>query len=921
MIKQKWNQDWYFTLDKNLEALNWYSLDKYSDASGAPSRFYDHCNWDKVELPHDWAVSMPKNLTTNTFAGGRANSRFHRFTTERHVSDDIEIYNVGWYRKQFLYDPSWEGKRVFLEFEGIYRDSIIWVNGVYMDRHNSGYTGYILEITDHLVPGEENSVAVRVDSDMPEGWWYEGAGIYRNVYLHVAEAAYFKPQQTVVKTKMDGTVNASAILYNDTPITQSGTITWEITDPTGYCCAAVTEDLTIEAFQEVPVSAMLTVAEPQLWDIEHPNLYNLLVTINEETDAVTFGIREVAFDKDLGFLLNGKPVKVRGACVHQDFGGVGVALSDNLQYYKIQRLKDMGCNAYRCSHHAPSPVLLRACDELGMLVMDETRMFGTSPEAVRQLTDLIERDRNHPSVFIWTLGNEEFSVQNISWSHKLMEKMTRIAKALDDTRPVTYGGNNGPNDIGANGISEIRGVNYIRNDGNEGGYWLDHYHEKHPEQPIIGTEESSYVMSRGSAVNEMGNGIIDSYGDVTMPWASTPKGWVKYMEIRPYFAGSFMWTGFDYRGEPNPFVTANVASSFGTIDLTGMEKPPFYYYKSWWTEEPVLKLAPHWNHTPGQEVKMAVFTNCEEITLYINGREIETQKVERFDAPKFVVTYEPGEIAVVGTRNGITYKDTLTTSGSAAEVRLTPVLDAANSEDVAIYQLDAYDANGVFCPLAADMVEISIKNGQFVGVGNGDPACLDYEQKPVEEEARYLRTFGYTKEAGSRELVYTVPPKTPNLPRSRYDWIEREEAMPGFTDDYRMVAAFKDNLDEPKTYTFTTQFTDAASYEYIEIERLGGRATIYLNDVEIGSNTHNHGRMLCNNVRPYRFYCKFQEGVNTLKIVSEQQENASAPISGYVKLGRTIENTPWHVRLHYGKARVFVKSETPETVKITAKIQ
>ena len=283
-----------------------------------------------------------------------------------------------------------EHKRIFLEFEGIFRDAMLWVNGVYIDRHLSGYTGFLCEITDHLVAGE-NSIAVRVDSDQPEGWFYEGAGIYRNVHL-----------------------------------------------------------------------------------------------------------------------LNGQPLKFHGACVHQDFGGVGIALPDNLQYYKIQKLKEKGVNAYRCSHHAPAPALLRACDELGMLVLDETRMFGTAPEAVRQLKAMVRPDRNHPCVFAWCIGNEEFSVQDLPWSRKLVEKVTRIVKSLDDT------------------------------------------------------------------------------GDVTMPWGRTPKGWVQFFEEREYLAGGFMWTGFDYHGEANPFVNANVSSSFGAIDLCGIEKPPFYYYKAWWGREPWL---------------------------------------------------------------------------------------------------------------------------------------------------------------------------------------------------------------------------------------------------------------------------------------------------------------------------------------------
>ena len=685
---------------------------------------------------------------------------------------------------------------------------------------------------------------------------------------------------------------------------------WKIYDKQGRVVASAKKKVKIEPYSEHKLSLELKVNDPVHWHVDTPYLYKLKIKAGAEEFIESFGIRTVGFDADNGFFLNGKPYKVRGACVHQDFGGVGVALSDNLNYYKIKRLKDMGVNAYRCAHHAPSPALLRACDELGMLVMNETRMFGTSPEAIKQLTDLIERDRNHPCVFIWSLGNEEFSVQNTDWSAKLLLNATRIAKTLDDTRPVTYGGNNGENFVGANRVAEIRGVNYIRSKES----WTERYHAEHPDQPMIGTEESSYVLSRGGAVNDLGSGLLDSTGMVTMNWGQTPKGWVKYFEERPYLAGSFMWTGFDYRGEPNPFVNTNVASSFGTIDLCGMEKPPFYYYKAWWTDEPVLKLTPHWNHKDGDTVTMAVFTNCDEITLYVNGKAIETKKVERFDSPMFNVKFEAGTVSVEGKKDGKIYRDELNTADKTAAVRCVPVLVGKNEDDISIYQFEAYDKNGVLCRMASDKLEISIENGSFVGVGNGDPACLDYEQKPCEEEALYIRNFAYEKG------MYSVPQKVENTCRKRYDWLEYEAPTEGFDNDFRLVAKFKDNLAESQTLELVTKVDNVSEYQYIEFERFGGKATVYLNGEEIGNNLRD-GRIPYSNVRPYRFYCDFKDGENEIKVVTEQQENSLAPISGYVKLGKRVENTPWNVRLHYGLARAFVRSSTPEKVKIKVNIK
>ncbi|MBE6667059.1 MAG: glycoside hydrolase family 2 protein [Ruminococcaceae bacterium] len=909
MKKYCFNKDWEFKLENDLEAFNVFGFEKYAEAGGAGGRFYDYNNWDKIDLPHDWAVALPKDLRANTFAGARANSSFNRFMTEKRSKIDT-VYNIGWYRKQFRMPEEWQGKRIFVEFEGVFRDATVFVNGSYMDRHTSGYTSFIVELTDHLYSDIDNSIAVRVDSEQPEGWWYEGSGIYRNVNILVGEPVYFKYNQTVIKTDIDGRVFVGTIVLNDSENEEKMPIICKIHDQKGRKVAETRRTVTVEPYSEKKVSLELKVDEPNLWSVDAAYLYTLKLKANNEEFTEKFGIRTVAFDTDKGFFLNGKPLKVRGACVHQDFGGVGVALSDNLNRYKIQRLKDMGVNAYRCAHHAPSPALLNACDELGMLVMDETRMFGTSAEAVRQLTDLIERDRNHPCVFIWSLGNEEFSIQNEPISASLMEKITRIAKSLDDTRSVTYGGNNGNKFLGANSVAEVRGINYIRSR----APWTDIYHEEHPNQPMIGTEESSYVLSRGGAVTDLGSGLLDSTGMVTMAWGQTPKGWVKYFEKRPYLAGSFMWTGFDYRGEPNPFVFSNVSSSFGTIDLCGMEKPPFYYYKAWWTDEPVLKLTPHWNHNEGDTVTMAVFTNCEEITLYINGRAIETKKVERFDAPMFTVEYEAGVISVEGIRNGVTYRDEVKTSDKTAEIRCVPVLVGNSDNDVSVYQFEAYDKNGVLCRLASNMLDITVENGAFVGVGNGDPACLDYEQKLPSEEAVYIRNFN------CENGLYSIPLKIENYARRRFDYMECESAVEGFDNDYRNIAKFKDSLSEEREEVYTTTVTNVSEYQYIEFERFGGPTTVYLNGEEIGNNKRN-GRISYASVRPYRFYCDFKEGNNEIKVVSVQDDFTSKPISGYVKIGKTVKDTTWNVRLHYGLARAFVKSATPEKIKITAKIK
>lgn len=304
-------------------------------------------------------------------------------------------------------------------------------------------------------------------------------------------------------------------------------------------------------------------------------------------------------------------------CVHQDFAGVGVALPDRITQYKIEKLKEMGVNAYRSSHHPPSPALLDACDRLGMLVMDEHRQTSSTPEGLRQLTALVKRDRNHPCVILWSIGNEEHQIQSNEFGERAAKTMIRTIRQLDDTRAVTYGGNNGADFEGINGVVDVRGINYIRLVGD-----VDAYHAAHPGQPIIGSEEASVVMARGIYKNDPQTGYVSAYDENTMSWGSTAEGWWKFYHARPYLCGAFVWTGFDYRGEPSPFVNQDSCSNFGIMDLCGFPKDVYYYYQSWWTAEPVLHLMPHWNHTPGEPVRVVVYTNCDAVELWLNQRKL-----------------------------------------------------------------------------------------------------------------------------------------------------------------------------------------------------------------------------------------------------------------------------------------------------------
>jgi hypothetical protein len=345
-----------------------------------------------------------------------------------------------------------------------------------------------------------------------------------------------------------------------------------------------------------------------------------------------------------------------------------------------------------------------------------------------------------------------------------------------------------------------------------------------------------------------------------------------------------------------------------------MEKPPFYYYKAWWTDEPVLKLTPHWNHKDGEKVTVAVFTNCEEITLFLNGRAIETRRVERFDAPMFEVAFESGVLSVEGKCNGVMLRDEIVTSGEAREVRCTCEWSADSEADIAIYEITAHDENGVFCPLASNEIAITVENGEIVGVGNGDPSSYDYERKNKAEKNEIIPTFNDGNE------VYSIPTKRSNALVPRTDGFRFETKTEGYEDDLRIVARFATSHPQDMTKTFVTTRMLAEDYEYIEFERLSGAARVYLNGEFIGDNTRWHGRQTRTSNRPYRFYGDFKKGENEIRVEFKYEPYDLPLVSGEVKIGKLVDE-PWHIKLHYGKARVFVKSKTPKQLRMSFNVK
>jgi beta-galactosidase len=498
------------------------------------------------------------------------------------------------------------------------------------------------------------------------------------------------------------------------------------------------QEIELDALGEEELVQSMTVDAPNLWSPESPTLYTLVTTVEAndkllDQTQTQFGIRTVAFDPDKGFLLNGQPYELKGTCNHQDHAGVGAALPDRIQYFRISRLKEMGCNAYRTSHNPPTPELLEACDRLGMLVMDENRLLGSDAANLERLAGLVLRDRNHPSVAVWSIANEE-SVQTTATGGRIGLTMQQLIHQLDPTRSVTMAANVGNDFGGINGIIDVRGWNYHI------GKPMNDYHATHPLQPNVGTEQASTVCTRGIYTNDKERGYVSAYDDNAPEWANTTETWYKFFAARPWLSGGFAWTGFDYRGEPTPYGWPCINSHFGILDTCGFPKDNFFYYRAWWTDRPVVHLLPHWNWAgkEGQEIDVRCFSNCEEVELLLNGQSQGRQEVPKNSHVRWKVKYAPGVLSAKAFEHKqLVLEEKIETTEHPVGLIFSPDRAAINAdgEDVSIVTIAIVDRQNRTFPLASNLVNFELTGpGRILGVGNGDPSCHEpdvYIQKPA----------------------------------------------------------------------------------------------------------------------------------------------------------------------------------------------
>lgn len=692
---------------------------------------YDVTDWRELNLPHDWAIELP--FVRDDTGNGDSQLRSHGY---KPLGRRYPENSVGWYRREFEIPASDAGRRIWVEFDGAFRDTLLFVNGSFVGRHDHGYTPFRFDITDFLNYGGTNVIVARVDASFGDGWFYEGAGIYRHVWLLKTDAVHLTRWESVVRSEVTNdaaTLTLVSQVSNDTAEQVPAVVKWQIMDASGtVVTSAQSSEQLVPAEGSGHFSVNVTVPKPALWSPDTPNLYTALVTVEtnatiRDGERIEFGIRLTRFDADEGFFLNGEHLKVKGVCNHQDHAGVGAALPDHLQAFRIGVMQEMGCNAIRTSHNMPTPELIEACDRMGMMVLCETRQLSSSVEGLAQLETMIKRFRNSPAVIMWSIGNEEWQLQKpmAAQGARIAASMVDVCHRLDPTRKVTVA-DNGDNLQGVADAVDVVGFNY-------NPPLADKFHEKFPKRPIIHTEISSAIATRGEYVTDPVHNLVNSY-DGVVSWGQRPEEWWKWQMERKWSAGGFAWTGFDYRGEPTPYGWPSINSQFGIVDMCGFPKDYFYYYQAWWTNKPVLHLFPHWNWTgkEGKEISVWVYSNLDEVELIVNGKTMGRKVMPQFGHVEWKATYEPGYIEARGFKNGkLVLTERHETTGAPATIQLSAdrIKINADGEDIAILKVEVLDSKGRAVPTANNRIAFEVLGaGKLIGVGNGDPNCLESDQ-------------------------------------------------------------------------------------------------------------------------------------------------------------------------------------------------
>ena len=746
-----------------------------ADSAQMSLAMYDDSAWRMLNVPHDWAIegdfsaSAPSGNSGGALPGG-----------------------VGWYRKSFEVAAADKGKLFYIDFDGVYMNAKVWINGQLLGQRPYGYSSFRFDLTPHLKFGARNVVAVRVDnSDQPNSRWYSGCGIYRHVWLVKTEKIHVAHWGTHVVAE-GNKVSVSVSIDNNTTSQQTVVVRNKIISPAGVQVASASKKLSLNpSAKSIRSLSQLKVSRPQIWSCETPYIYKVVTTIEQngkvvDTYETPTGFRTFKFDAEKGFSLNGKSMKINGVCQHHDLGCLGAAVNEDALYRQLRILKEMGTNAVRCSHNPPAPELLAMCDTMGLIVMDESfdmwrrrktkndyaRFFDQWAE--RDLTDLVLRDRNHPSILMWSIGNEvleqwssadadtlsaeqanlilnaghdastlshgtEMSVNSL-----LCKNLCEIIRRLDNTRPITAGCNepDPKNHLFKSGALDIIGFNYHHQ-------WVKDVPKNFPGKPFIFSESVSALQTRGFYMmpsDSVYKAPIEwwlpyqdpsfqcsAYDNMHASWSSTHEETWDVVKHNDFVGGQFIWTGFDYIGEPTPYGFPARSSYFGIVDLAGFPKDSYYMYQSEWTDKQVLHLFPHWNWLEGQDIDLwCYYNNADEVELFINGRSqgVKAKKDDHEYHLMWRVKFEPGEVKAVARKNGKAVAEkTIRTSGAPAQLRMTSDRirfgNNPNGDNLAFITVEVIDKDGNLCPRADDQVFFEVEGGRIVGVDNGNPISME----------------------------------------------------------------------------------------------------------------------------------------------------------------------------------------------------
>lgn len=772
--RQSFDQGWLFRLGDD-------SLSAHTD--------YVDAHWRALDVPHDWAIEGTFSPDHPSGTGGGALPG-----------------GIGWYRKHFTVNPADADRRFYIDFDGVYMNSTVYINGHCLGTRPYGYISFSYDLTPYLRWGEDNVLAVRVDNaEQPNSRWYSGCGIYRHVWLRKLGPIHVAQWGTYV-TAEDVSIHAAklqvrtTLQYDSVPLHDSVagvSLRTSLLDAKGHPVVRYQSDTVISRGTRVEIQHMLHVEHPHLWQLSDPYLYTVQSDILDvktgmllDSYRTTTGIRTFRFDAREGFILNGNPVKINGVCLHHDLGCLGAAVHVRAIERQLEILQQMGCNGIRCAHNPPAPELLDLCDRMGFIVMNEPfdmwRKKKTSHDYARyfdqwherDLTDLLLRDRNHPSIFMWSIGNEVLEQwsdaradtlsleeanlllnfghsadqlaqgDELSVNSLLARKLADHVRQLDSTRPITAGCNepHPKNHLFRSGALDIIGFNYHDD-------WFAGVPERFPGKPFLVTESVSALMTRGYYRMPSDSVVLcperwdkpyydasfscSSYDNCHVPWGNRHEGTLKHVKFNPFISGQYIWTGFDYLGEPTPYGWPARSSYFGIIDLAGFPKDVYYLYQSEWRPDlNVLHLFPHWNWTEGQEIDIwAYYNQADEVELYLNG---QSQGIRRKGPADFHVQWRlrftPGTLLAVSRKDGkVVARREIHTAGSPAAIRLTADRTQlrAQGTDLSYITVEIVDERGNLCPWATNQVHFQVSGpGALAGVDNGSPTSLESFKAP-----------------------------------------------------------------------------------------------------------------------------------------------------------------------------------------------